>query len=77
MESMEILVFMLVWVNSIFTIGCLFVIYKLALVNKAKDLYELNAGKSVDSPADTTEYEYEMPGVWPLTANLTRDVTDR
>lgn len=72
--SMENIVYILVAVISIQAIWSLYIIYRLALLVKAKDLYEAK------SFSEKSEPESEDLGAWiasPITHNLFADVTPR
>lgn len=70
---MENIVYILVAVTSIQSIGWLYIIYRLALLVKAKDLYE--ARSYIEKAPEPTMNDEEFSDMWPITSNLFADVT--
>ena len=71
---MEIIVYILVAVISIQAIWSLYIIYRLALLVKAKDLYE---AKSFSEKSDPIPEDDGFESASPITHNLFADVTPR
>ena len=70
---MKNIVYILVAVTSIQSIGWLYIIYRLALLVKAKDLYE--ARSYTEKTPETTMNGEDFSDMWPITSNLFADVT--
>lgn len=70
---MENIVYILVAVTSIQSIGWLYIIYRLALLVKAKDLYEARSYTEKTTEAPVTDEQFS--DMWPITSNLFWDVT--